>query len=124
LIVKRNICKKTPYLFLRGYFKRGNPETYFENGLLQCEEGRGRSLGDLMMLLKHYFPNVTQREAIRALAELDGRNILNSIHCGTIKTVAFHQRHRYKDNSAFCDHRDFGEIINPSSIDLLQLINT
>lgn len=60
--------------------------TYVSNGQVQTEAGRRRSLGDIYMLSKHYYPECNLHDVIKFLYITGPTTIkaLGSLKCGTI----------------------------------------
>lgn len=72
-ISRENTKEITPFQFLSTFLQVWNnvyPTVYVENDLQQCETKCRRSLGDLFMLTKYYFPEITLLEVITILHDL------------------------------------------------------
>ena len=62
---------------------------YLDNSEVQTESGRRRSLGDIFIVLRYYYPNITLKEVVKLLyvtlpEELRGNNGLRSSYCNQI----------------------------------------
>lgn len=96
--------QETPRQFLAKFFK-GTAEIepwnetrntiYVDDGSVQTESGKRRSFGDIYMILKYYYPNITVKEVIALLYRdlfTDLRAGMRSSNCGQI-----HKRVWYYD---------------------------
>jgi len=81
----------TPEEFLETYINSGCPTTYNEDGTIQCEEGRDRSVTDLFYLTSTYFPEVTLKEVVKILSRfaIDHPDYI-MLHCGWIHKVTLY----------------------------------
>lgn len=70
--LKSSIQRLSTEEFLYRFFTKYNKErrTIFINGNLQTEVNRRRSLGDIFMICKYYFPNITLLEVIKLLYQI------------------------------------------------------
>ena len=72
---------------------RHSPTTYFKSGKIQCLEGKNRSLTEIVVMCKTYFPEITTVEVIQALQEinLDNSNFRKIVtgYCGNIRDITF-----------------------------------
>jgi hypothetical protein len=62
--------KETPLQFLVKFFKEWNEEKntiYVDNSEVQTDTGRRRSLGDIFMIMKYYYPTITLKEVFKLL---------------------------------------------------------
>lgn len=75
--------------FLKKFFTKYNDESntnFIENGKVQTESGKRRSLGDLYMICKHYYNDINLHDLIKALY-IDLPKVfpgLGSLRCRTI----------------------------------------
>lgn len=62
--------KETPLQFLVKFFKEWNEEKntiYVDNSEVQTATGKRRSLGDIFMIMKYYYPTITLKEVFKLL---------------------------------------------------------
>jgi len=91
---------KTANEFLSEFFRTRTPYTYDEKDRVQCGPNTGRSFGDLFGIVKTVFPETTPKQLAEELKDLSIKNEVSSLTCGTIRGVAFHDKHKYGYNIA------------------------
>lgn len=69
------------YNFLRDY--SFYYQTMFNNNII-CDSGRRRSLGDIYLITKHYYPDITLETVLKELLYLVKGNIISVQKCSTI----------------------------------------
>lgn len=62
---------------------------YSSSGKLQCYSDRNRSQGDLYMMMRYYYPNITFEEFRVALFKLMNHKKVNSFFCNNINKRIF-----------------------------------
>lgn len=63
------------------------------NDKLHCTSYRRRSLGDIYLICKYYFPNCTIEQVLKILIKLTTSHKIGSGYCVTIKKYVFHVEH-------------------------------
>jgi hypothetical protein len=91
---------------LLDYFDNRCPETYSEDGELQCESECNRSFYDLLALVSYYFDkdhDELEIEVAYTLIKLLKEDKINSIYCTTINKVTFvsNKLHYYWNYNSF-----------------------
>lgn len=59
----------------------------------QCEWGKRRSTGDIFMICRSYYPDVTLKEVMTIIAELGQELDIIVTYCPTIKKRVFYKNH-------------------------------
>ena len=88
-IDRDKISTKSHYLGLNDilYYNRHLNTLYSSSKRLQCFKNRNRSQGDLYMLMRYYYPDITFKEFRKALIRL-----LNNYHISTFYCNDIHKR--------------------------------
>lgn len=111
--VLKNRRTQTAAQFLEKFFRDWNNSRteesrrkntiYADDSTIQTESGRRRSLGDLFMIVKYYYPNITLAEVVRILyVELPNRitDGFRSSICSQIrKRVWYYEPHQNSQNN-------------------------
>lgn len=84
IFVEKSINFDSLYDLLSWYFDNDCPKTYYEDGSLQCDAHKNRSIDALIDLSRTYFPEVSNVEVIKTLQKLHKENINNIIYSGAI----------------------------------------
>lgn len=63
-------ARESVFAFLKWYFLRNQPATYYLDGKLQCVSGSGRSFYDLLDLVNFYFPKTSKKKLAQTLNKL------------------------------------------------------
>lgn len=92
------VRKETLAVFINKFFTEwnGNNEVddeqgeykntiYVDNHEIQTDWGRRRSLGDIFMICRYYYPNCTLREVMTVLTTIVGNSHFRSSWCNTIR---------------------------------------
>ena len=92
------VRKETLAVFINKFFTEwnGNNEIdeeqgeykntiYVDNHEVQTDWGRRRSLGDIFMICRYYYPNCTLREVMTVLTTIIGNSHFRSSWCNTIR---------------------------------------
>ena len=92
------VRKETLAVFINKFFTEwnGNNEVdeeqgeykntiYVDNHEVQTDWGRRRSLGDIFMICRYYYPNCTLREVMTVLTTIVGNSHFRSSWCNTIR---------------------------------------
>jgi hypothetical protein len=93
----------TLYGFLLKFFKEYNDiyNTVNKNNKVICDTGRRRSLDDIYLICKYYFPDCTTYQVFKELIKLSKSNKINYSKCSTInKYVFYHNPYTYAENSS------------------------
>ena len=85
--------------------------TFDHNDMFQCHPGRRRSLGDIYLICKHYFPECTMEEVLLILLNLTIDRRIGGSYCSTIckyvwttpGTVIFDTKTEYKTGVKMID---------------------
>lgn len=102
--------------FLEDYFRLEQPATFTEDGELQCEADRNRSIRDLTMLLNGEFEEPTSEEDCALLLEILLRDRrVRSLHCSTVKKLVYYSaknKHGYWsfDEEGIMDDLSFSNV--------------
>ncbi len=105
--LKFNVFKKkkteTFEDFKKQFFQRNHEFDTINssNGSTQTTKARRRSLGDIFMICKYYYPNISLQTII---AWLYGKNTPGGQFCGTIQKRVF--RHDYKGAFSNAEYKD------------------
>lgn len=76
--------------FVKSYFWHKAPATFDENGNLQCDNNRNRSILDLKMLIDGHFKRETAiDDVIVLLVGLVLKRNIKALYCPTIRKVVF-----------------------------------
>lgn len=71
-------------------------DTYYKNtNLIQCLACKARSLGDLWLICKSYYPNITLRKLKKVLVILTEDGNIGSLHCGNIDKRTYYAKNKY-----------------------------
>lgn len=79
--------------FLEDYFTREQPATYYKDnplGLVQTNEYRRRSFGDLYALVTTYFPEATEKDLAKILIEFCKKDFICGDYCTGINRAVFY----------------------------------
>lgn len=68
-----------------------NNNTIYNSNKIQCKSGKTRSLGDIYLICKSYYPNVTKKQVKRSLLYL-GNNLVGH-YCPTIEKRVYSHKH-------------------------------
>jgi len=92
--------------FLRDFFiKNNNYTTYW--GINQiCDPGRRRSLGDIYLICKYYFPGVTIEQVIKHLIKQLKKGHIGASYCNTIHKYVFHTQNTNWEKSARTEYNN------------------
>ena len=75
-------------LFVR-YVDATKNDTYFKRGSLHCDNFKGRSIDDFLVIAKNYFPDMTVKEILKELNTIFikpvGEHTLYIGYCSTIR---------------------------------------
>lgn len=87
--------------FLRSFFTKYNIEynTVNLDNSLQCHVNRRRSLGDIYLITKYYFPNITLKELIKELLWIQKNFGINSQYCSDVRKHVFYSNSKSDYNS-------------------------
>ena len=70
------------------YYNRLNATLYLDDKL-QCYSDRRRSIGDIYLICKYYYPNITIIDIIKTLSKLIDYGVLHSSRCNQIQKYVF-----------------------------------
>jgi len=91
------------YGFLLKFFKEYNDvyKTYNKSNKIVCNTGKRRSLGDLYLICKNYFPNCTTYQVFKELIKLSNNNKISYSRCSTINKYVFYENiYNHNDSSS------------------------
>lgn len=89
---KRKLSEKKPEFMLKFFERNDAYETIFtESKKLQCNRGCRRSLGDIYMILKYYYPRCTLASIIPYFYGKDKLKTLASQFCGSTQKRVFRE---------------------------------
>lgn len=79
-------------VFIHMYINKYNwylDTMYLEDDTIQCERGRRRSIGDIYLICKYYYKNITIIDVIESLIRLSDTKLIHSSRCNTINKYVF-----------------------------------
>lgn len=81
-----------------------------KTNLIQCEKDKNRSITDLFLLMRYYYPETTLKEFRQCLFDLVNDRKIGTLFCGSIsKRVFYHPPNKYcplPDNIHHIDYKD------------------
>ena len=111
----KNHCVCFDEFIQRFIIEFNNNYSTYQDGKLICNKDRRRSLGDIFLICKYYYPEVTmQRVLIELLKLLNNRYIAGS-YCNTIHKYVFHKSSRHigrSDKVEYSNEINFGHILD------------
>lgn len=104
--------------FILYFFSNINPQfnTINEKGYVVCGIGRRRSVGEIFLICKHYYPECTLEEVLSILIKYGARRNISGSYCNTINKYVYYVQytnHMYRGRLEFTDlyrHEDLVEI--------------
>lgn len=78
-----------------------NYETVNKNNKVICATGRRRSLGDIYLICKHYYPNCTIIEVFKELVALLNLGNINTQKCSNIRKYVFYSNRASSHRSLY-----------------------
>lgn len=117
----KNIKTKREYIL--NYIELKCPATYYNNGRIQCNKMRNRSIRDLYYLTRAKFKTTTIREVCKILFELSRKNEIKAIFCSTVHEVVFFWKSNslpnFLSNFNFRNHfKEYYDVVSKSKITL------
>lgn len=98
-----NVKIKSKYDILHHTFNPDHSlDTYYKKGKIHCSKYKARSIVDILMLLKYYFPKSTLKlnfNYIKRFSKLIGGNGISYYYCNNIKKSNFHGVCNYQISS-------------------------
>jgi len=91
-IDRDKISTKSHYLGLNDilYYNCHLNTLYSSSKRLQCFKNRNRSQGDLYMIMRYYYPDITFKEFRKALIRLLNNYHISTFYCGDIRKRIFY----------------------------------
>lgn len=90
LLVRKPPKNVTLYRFVKWYFDEFMPATYRgDDGTIQCNGTRARTLKDIHKLCLSYYPKATVEQVATILINLMNKNHIGAILCSTAKDITF-----------------------------------
>ncbi len=86
-----------------------------KDGWINCDIRRRRSLGDIFLICKRYYPDCTIRDVLKELIILLGKKQIGASWCNTIHKYVFHTQNRiinYNDRVEFNDKIKFQDLVD------------
>jgi len=105
LLTKKYIISlhKTYSDFIIEFFNNYNFNciTISENGNYICDKDRRRSLHDLYLITKYYYPEITFKDIISTVVSLINLKLLNGQYCNTVGKYVLYTNHKSRYNEYY-----------------------
>lgn len=84
------------YNFIHTYNLKFDTKYVDNKEAFQCSYGRRRSLGDIYLITKNYYPEITIEEVLTHLIDFAEKGWIAGMHCGQIHKYVFFNNGLYK----------------------------
>jgi len=86
--------------FIRSFINYYNIfySTLYKSGEVQCTKNRRRSLGDIFLVCRTYYPDCTLKEVLLSLIKLINEGSIYSCYCNTINKYVFYSNKQSMTN--------------------------